>query len=200
MKKMIRYVLFVAAALLLLIILKTIVAPYFQARSEHSELTEVGPKISVLIMDVPNQTPQELRQHVEDGKAFVLLWVEKKEETSSMYTFNTMESLIRLEENKVGLLDITDPAFKNLCLARYDSEKRTLFYSKMTKEKVMVIEVNRDYLIGEILSDSSNLKKSAGEVVFSDGQRRELRIIKMPQSMMVDADLKALPQINVLNQ
>lgn len=197
---MVRYVLLVASVLLLMIILKTVVNPYFQARSEHSELTEVGPKISVLIMDIPHQSPQQLRQHVEEGTAYLLLWVEKKEGNASMYTFNTMESLVRLEENKVGLLDITDPVFRNLCLARYDSGKGTLFYSKMTAEKVMAIEVNRNYLIGEILSDSENLKKSAGEVVFSDGQRRDLRIIKMPQNRVVDANLKAVPQINVLNQ
>jgi len=196
---MMKIALFICVAILLATLLRARIMAYIQPNTDDG-LTEIGAKISVLVMDVPHRTSAELHADVKNGTAFLLLWVDDEHGTKHAYSFNTMASLVRLEENKVGLLEVDDPTFKDLCVAKYDPETKKLLYVPMTTENILLIEANRDYLIGEILSDPHSFQKPAGEVVFANGERRELRMIRMPENTIENASLEAVSELHILQK
>lgn len=188
MKKFITGIFFVVAIILLVLVIK-IISPYVLSKTEQEGLTEVGPKVSVLVIDSSKQSPEDLIQHVEQGKASLLLWIEENQGSKQAYTFNTLESLVRLEQNRLGFLDSTDPGLKNLNVARFSHHRRILYYTAAKKEGISAIEASRNYLIGEVLSDPQNYKNPAGKVIFKDGSKKVLYMVKLLESEIEDAKL-----------
>jgi hypothetical protein len=165
----------------------------FQPRFElfpSKGLTEVGPKVNVLVIDQPNQTQEQLFEHIQNGQAVLLLWLNKDNGLMQAYTFNTLESLVRLEKNKLGFLDAEDAELAHLYVAKYDPKKQVLYYSSLRSKNISLIEANRTYLIGEILSDSKNFEHPAGKVIYTDKTVKELRMAKMLESQISDATLQ----------
>ncbi len=179
----------VALAVILIIVISYLVIHQHLKRFDSSELTEVGPKVNVLVIDNVNQSSRQILKNIDSGTAPLLLWIENKEGSKQAFTFNTLESLVRLEQNKLGFLEASDPGLNNLYIATYNAQNKTLSYKSMESENISVIEASRNYLIGEILSDSKNNKKPAGKVIFLDGSTKELRMVKIPESQISDATL-----------
>ena len=194
MKKVLVYVFGALAVVLLLIALKFLSGYFFQDSSKQG-LTLVSPKVNVLIIDDPGQTPAQLFQHLEEGQADLLLWIDENHGEKQAYTFNTLESLVRLEKNHLGFLESKDEELDGLNVAQYDAEKRVLYYMSAKAAHISTIEVSRNYLVGEVLSDPEIYKESAGVVVYSNGAKKELRMIRMPQAQIEEAKLAVAQQV-----
>lgn len=156
-------------------------------------LTQVSPEVDVLIVGNPNQTSEQLSQELESGHVKLLLWIGKRHGAKQAYAFNTLESLARLEKDKLGLLENKDLELQGLHVARYDAAKKVFYTMSASEAQISAIEVSRNYLIGEVLSDPQNFKIPAGMVLFNDGSKKELRMIKMPELEIQAA--KLLPEI-----
>lgn len=192
-KKVAIYV-FGAIAVLIVIVSLKILSGYLFNKVETHGLTEIGPKVDVLIIDTPNHTPEELLQDLQEGKADLLMWIEDDHGDKQAYAFNTLESLVRLEKSSLGFLDSDDPDLQGLNVAHYDETKKILYYMSAKAANISAIEVNRNYLIGEVLSDPQNYKMKAGVVVFSDGSKKELRMVKVPEAQIEQAKLHVITQ------
>ncbi len=186
MKKIVSYVFIALAAIIIMISLKMI-SGYFFANMQTQGLTQIGPKIDVLVIDIPNQSQEQLLQRLEDGNAQLLLWIEHKDGDMQAYAFNTLESLVRLEQNNLGFLETNDSDLKNLNIAQYDKEKKIFYFTPLKNTDISVIEASRNYLIGEVLSDPKNYQTQAGVVVLSNDTKKELRMVKIPESQIQDA-------------
>ncbi len=193
MKKVAGYI-FGAIAVLILIIALKIVSGYLFHKVETHGLTEIGPKVDVLVIDTPNHTPEELTRDLQEGHADLLMWIEDDHGDKQAYAFNTLESLVRLEKGSLGYLDSDDPDLQGLHVAHYDETRKILYYMSAKSAHISAIEINRNYLIGEVLSDPQNYKMQAGVVVFSDGTKKELRMIKVPESQIEQAKLHLITQ------
>jgi hypothetical protein len=193
MKKVAFYV-FGAIGVFILIFTLKVVSVYFFNKIETHGLTEIGPKVDVLIVDTPNHTPEELVKDLQEGKADLLMWIEEEQGEKQAYAFNTLESLVRLEKGSLGFLDSDDPDLQGLNIAHYDETKKILYYMSAKSANISAIEVNRNYLIGEVLSDPQNYKMRAGMVIFTDGTKKELRMIKVPEAQIEHAKLHLLTQ------
>lgn len=189
MKKVTMYVFFVLAIIIVVITLKIVAGYFFKNENNTQGLTQVGPKVNVLVIDAPGKKAEELLQHLDDGRAQLLLWVEDSPGEKKAYTFNTLESLVRLEKNNLGFLDNNDEGFKNLNVARYDSVKKVLYFLPLKDAHISSIEANRNYLIGEVLADPQNYKISAGIVTLSDGSKKNLYMIKVLEAQIQEARL-----------
>lgn len=189
MKKLLIFLFSLASVMVIALTVK-IMTPYFVKNSNQMGLTEVGPKINVLVIDKPKQSTEALIQHINQGDASLLLWIENKEGVNQAYTFNTLESLVRLERNKLGFLDVNDADLKHLYVARYDKKNKILYYKSVREAKISIIEANRNYLIGEILSDPNNNNVTAGTVVYTDGKENALRMVKILESQIEEASLQ----------
>ena len=137
----------------------------FYTHEKTEGLTQIGPKVDVLVIAEPNQSSDELTNKFEDGDIDLLMWLDETPEGKQAYAFNTLESLVRLEKNNLGYLDSDEPTLKGLSVARYDASQGTLYYTQINVAHISALEVNRNYLIGEILSDPQNYKVAAGVVI-----------------------------------
>lgn len=188
MKKLMNFFLVIVSILLLVLLVSKLV-PYLNESHRNSGLTEVEPKINALVIGKMGESLDELFDDLENGKAWLLLWIEKNNGTQKAYTFNTLESLVRLEQNKLGFLEPSDPGLKGLYIAKYNKKKGTLLYTPIQTQNISAIEVSRNYLIGEVLSDPKNYKKMAGTVIFLNGSKLALCMIKIPQTQVEGAKL-----------
>lgn len=190
MKKLIQCIFVIVVVTLLVIGLKIIYTDYMDKHAQQG-LTEVGPKINVLIIADRGLNQEQLFDDVDNGKALLLLWIENNNKrTRQAYTFNTLESLVRLEKNKLGFLDSQDPELQSLYVARFDMENRVLYYTPIRMSRITTIEISRNYLIGEILSDPNNEKNPGGFVLFDNGTQKELRMVKIVETDIETATLE----------
>lgn len=195
MKKMVTCVFLGLVVVILIILVKMEYPGFLQGifpTNQTEGLTQVSPKVDVLIVGIPDQTPEQLSQKVESGQVKLLLWIGKRHGEKQAYAFNTLESLARLEKDKLGLLENKDLELQGLHVARYDAATKTLYAMSATEAKISAIEISRNYLIGEVLSDPQNFKIPAGMVLYEDGTKKELRMVKMPELEIQAA--KLLPE------
>lgn len=187
MNKLMKCILIIVTLTLMTLLFKVFFPSFWDKDQEG--LTEVAPKINVLIMGNTGKNPEQLVEDLEEGNAWLLLWIEKKDGHRQAYTFNTLESLVRLEQNRLGFLDPSDPGFKGLYLAKYNKDEHKLFYTSIQTQDISAIEANRNYLIGEVLSDPKNHKNMAGVVIFSNGNKQQLRMVRIPVTQIEDSKL-----------
>ena len=137
--------------------------------------------IDILAIDHEEHDPSKLAERLQQGETLILLWVNEVDEIKHFYTFHNLASLANFDQNQDGILDVSDPIFNHLYIARYNETAKIIYYIPITQAGIAALLFDLDYLSAEIMNDPTRYTLPAGKVVNTDSSHRTLHAVTFSQ-------------------